>query len=108
MRVHEHFEWDDAKSESNLQKHEVSFADAAYVLADELGDRFHVDMFDPKHSAIEDRYVTLASHPDDRDLVMVISWTDRSTESTQVTRIISARMANRKERKRYAQEINDG
>jgi hypothetical protein len=47
-----------------------------------------------------------ASHPDDRNNVLIISWTDRSTEDARVTRIISARAAKPAERKRYVQEIS--
>ena len=35
MRLHENFEWDEAKAEKNLKKHRVSFGDAALVLADD-------------------------------------------------------------------------
>ena len=63
------------------------------MLADEAGDVFHVEEYDHEHSTGEDRYVTTASHPDDRGIVLVIAWTDRSTEHVQVTRIISARVA---------------
>ena len=105
MRLHEHFEWDDEKSRKNLRKHGVSFDDAAFVLADESADEFHVEEFDVQHSASEDRYLTTASHPADRSIVLIIAWTDRSTEKTQVTRIISARAATPAERKRYVKEI---
>jgi uncharacterized DUF497 family protein len=107
MRLHEHFEWDQQKADRNLKKHRVSFDDAALVLADEDGDTFHVEEYDRSHSTAEDRYVTTASHPEDRRIVVVISWTDRSTEHAKVTRIISARVATRAERKRYAKEISD-
>ena len=70
------------------------------------GDKFHVEEYDRRHSIGEDRYVTTASHPDDRDIVLVIAWTDRSTEQAKITRIISARAAKRAERKRYVKEIS--
>ena len=107
MSLHENFEWDEEKSHKNLKKHGVSFDDAALVLADEDGGRFHVEEFDDEHSNGEDRYVTTASHPDDRNLVLIISWTDRSTEHAKITRIISARMATPAERRIYAKEIRD-
>ena len=106
MILHEHFEWDAAKAEKNLKRHGVSFDDAALVLADEAADRFHVEEYDAKHSDDEDRYVTTASHPDDRRIVLVISWTDRSTKQAKITRIISARVATPAERRRYAKEIS--
>jgi uncharacterized protein len=105
MMLHESFEWDEDKAAKNLKKHAVSFDDAALVLADPDGDRFHVEEYDLPHSADEDWYVTTASHPDQRTMVPVISWIDRSTEDAKVTRIISARVATSAERKRYAKEI---
>jgi len=80
MMLHENFEWDEDKSLKNLKKHGVSFDDAAWVLADADADRYHLEEFDSSHSTEEDRFVTTASHPDDRSVVLIISWTDRSTE----------------------------
>jgi uncharacterized DUF497 family protein len=106
MTLHDNFEWDDNKARRNLRKHGVSFDDAALVLADEDADKFHIEEFDRKHSADEDRYVTTASHPDDRTIVLIIAWTDRSTENARVTRVISARAATAAERRKYAKEIS--
>jgi uncharacterized protein len=106
MMLHKHFEWDEDKAQKNLKKHGVSFDDAALVLSDEEGDRYHVEEFDEQHSNGEDRYVTTASHPDDRGIVLMIAWTDRSTEDAKITRIISARVATSAERKRYVKEIS--
>jgi uncharacterized protein len=103
--LHENFEWDDAKARANLKKHGVSFDDVAIVLADEDGDSFHLEEYDGEHSTGEDRYKTTASHPADRSIVLIISWTDRSTEEARITRIISARVATRAERRRYVKEI---
>jgi uncharacterized DUF497 family protein len=105
MILHDNFEWDEDKAQKNLEKHGVSFDDAALVLADEDGDRVHVEEYDRQHSTGKDRYTTTASHPDDRSIVLVIAWTDRSTEHANVTRIISARAAKPAERKRYVKEI---
>lgn len=106
MMLHENFEWDEDKARKNLKKHSVSFDDAALVLTDEDGDTFHIEEFDRQHSADEDRYVTTGAHPDDRSIVLIIAWTDRSTEKAKVTRIISARVATPAERKRYVKEIS--
>lgn len=67
---------------------------------------FHVEEYDRRHSTGEDRFVTTASHPDDRSIVLVIAWTERSTEYAKITRIISARAATPAERKRYVKEIS--
>jgi len=106
MTLHDNFEWDDDKARRNLRKHGVSFDDAALVLADEDAQKFHIEEFDRQHSVDEDRYVTTASHPDDRAIVLIIAWTDRSTENAKVTRIISARAATAAERRKYAKEIS--
>jgi uncharacterized DUF497 family protein len=79
---------------------------AALVLADEDADAFHVEEYDGAHSNDEDRYVTTASHPQDRTIVLIVAWTDRSTEDAKITRIISARAAKPAERKRYVKEIS--
>jgi hypothetical protein len=79
MMLHENFEWHEDKARANLKKHGVSFDDAAMVLGDEEGSSFHVEEYDGEHSTGEDRYKTTASHPAERDIVLIISWTDRST-----------------------------
>jgi uncharacterized DUF497 family protein len=104
MRVHGSVEWDPGKAAKNLKKHGVSFEDAARVLTDEEGDFFHIEEFDEAHADEEDRYITTASHPDDRGIVLRISWTDRSYRDKRITRIISARFATNRERRNYAQE----
>lgn len=106
MMLHENFEWDEDTAQKNLTKHGVTFDDAALVLSDEAGDVFHVEEYDRQHSVGEDRYVTTASHPDDRSIVLIIAWADRSTEHAKVTRIISARPARPAERRKYVQEIS--
>jgi uncharacterized protein len=105
MRLHDEFEWDEDKADRNLLKHGVSFDDAARILADDEGDLYHIDEYDEGHSVGEDRYVTTASHPDDRSIILRIAWTDRSNEDERITRIISARPATARERRDYAKEI---
>jgi len=64
--------------------------------------------YDTSHSADEGRYVTTGAHPDDRRIVLVIAWTDRSTKDARVTRIISARLATAAEGRAYGEEISQG
>ncbi len=106
MRLHDEFEWDPRKAAANWKKHGVRFEEAAVVLADDEGDAYHVDEPDDEHSVGEDRRITFGSRPDDRGIVLRISWTDRSTTKRKVTRIISARPATKFERKIYGQEIS--
>ncbi len=85
------FEWDDAKAESNEEKHGVSFAEAMTIFADTLS----VTGYDPGHSDDEDRFLTMGMSVDGR--LLVVSHTDRA----EAVRIISAREASRRERKDY-------
>jgi len=85
------FEWDDAKAESNERKHGVSFAEAMTVLADPLS----LTAYDPHHSDDEERYITMGVSVAGR--LLVLSHTDRGEK----VRIISARKANRLERRDY-------
>jgi uncharacterized protein len=85
------FEWDIAKAASNLQKHGVSFEAAARAFEDELSATFP----DPDHSRREARLITYGLGIDGKLLVV------SHTEQGETIRIISARVATNKERKRY-------
>lgn len=89
------FAWDAAKNRANQRKHGVSFEEAQSVFADERGLLIH----DPEHSASEDRFVLLGLSSSLRALVICHCY--RAGDS--VIRIISARKANGRERKLYAQ-----
>lgn len=89
-----HFEWDIAKSATNLSKHGVSFDEASTVFAD----HFSATVYDPDHSQEESRFLTFGMSNTGR--VLAISHTDRGT----AIRIISARIATRHERKMYEED----
>lgn len=89
------FEWDTEKAESNLQKHEVSFEEAATAFFDPLS----LTILDPLHSNEENRFVTIGLSNQQRHLVVVHS------EGDDRIRIISARLAIASERKRYESGI---
>lgn len=63
------FEWDPDKAESNLQKHGVSFAEAATVFFD----LFSITVPDPLHSVAENRFVITGLSYQQRHLVVVHS-----------------------------------
>ncbi len=105
MRLHWKFEWDRRKAKQNIRWHGVSFEDAATVLAQENADVHLIEEYDDEHSDEEDRYRTIGSHPQDRGIVLCISWTQREDEKDSITRIISARAATPGEWKRYAAQI---
>ncbi len=83
--------WDEAKAETNLRKHGVSFAEAATSLRDSLS----VTGYDPDHSVAEDRFVTFGVSYKGRLLVV------SHTEEGNVIRIISSRLAEKQERQIY-------
>jgi uncharacterized protein len=92
------FEWDPDKAASNLEKHSVSFQEAATVFADPLS--YTVD--DPDHSEEEQRFLTLGLSLTGKYLI--VSHTDRQSN----IRIISARTLTNSERKSYAEGDEDG
>jgi len=85
------FEWDPKKATANVQKHNVTFQEAATVFGDPLAITFE----DPDHSTDENRYITFGLSLQKQ--LIVVSHTERGDR----TRIISARLMDRKERKIY-------
>ncbi len=86
------FEWDEKKARQNLEKHDVSFEEAATV----FGDPLSMTIDDPLHSTgDEERYVTIGQSYRRRTLVVV------HCDRKESIRIISARIATRRERKTY-------
>jgi uncharacterized DUF497 family protein len=95
------FEWDEAKNLSNRRKHGVSFEEASQVFRDPL----YVSVQD----RIEDgelRWQTLGLVED--LLLLTVAHTVKEERDdgkwVDVIRIISARTATRKERRRYEDE----
>lgn len=85
------FAWDRPKAAQNLKKHRVSFDEAVTVFYDPMSATFD----DPDHSVAEARFVTIGYSSYERLLVVVHSERDGSS------RIISARLANAKERRNH-------
>ena len=85
------FEWDRTKAVSNLKDHGVSFDEATTV----FGDLVAMNMPDPDHSEGEERFLVLGMSEKSR--LVVVSYAERSPR----TRIISARLATRHERRKY-------
>jgi uncharacterized DUF497 family protein len=92
------FDWDARKAAANQRKHGVTFEEAASAFLDPDG----LDGDDQAHSAAEARRLRLARSASGR--VLVIAYTIRRQGDEEITRIISARRASRKERKSYAQD----
>ncbi|MBF8251497.1 MAG: hypothetical protein HW382_1125 [Deltaproteobacteria bacterium] len=85
------FEWDPKKSAANERKHDITFQEASTV----FGDRLAMTFADPDHSKNEERYLTFGLSMQNR--LLVVSHTERGEK----TRIISARLMDRKERRIY-------
>lgn len=83
------FEWDSEKAQINKRKHKVSFETAANVFFDEN----RIELRDEEHSDDEDRWQVIGAV----DEVLFVVYTDREDR----TRIISARKANKAERRIY-------
>ena len=88
------FEWDPVKGAENLRKHGVSFAEASTVFGDPLA----MLMTDPDHSVDEERYLLLGRST--RRTLLVVAFAERPPR----TRLISARPATRRERRRYEED----
>ena len=87
--MEQEFEWDEKKAELNFRKHGVMFETAATVFLDEN----RLEYYDYEHSTDEDRFITIGM----ADSVLFVVYTVRYPK----TRIISARLANERERKMY-------
>ena len=85
------FDWNPQKAATNLAKHNVSFDEASTIFDDILSYTFA----DKWHSIGEQREITIGYSSGNRLLIVV------STERESVIRIISAREANKHERKEY-------
>ena len=111
------FEYDEEKNKRNIQKHGISFKNAARVFFDY--DR--IELYDEENSQLEDRYNTIGSLVEgthgaiignvqsykstDEDILFVV-YTERlrkvnNNQDVDVTRLISARFATNFERGLY-------
>jgi uncharacterized DUF497 family protein len=92
MRYDE-FEWDDDKAAQNLATHGISF-EAARLAFD---DTFAVERVDRRESYAEDRFILLGMV---QGRLLAVAYTLRGER----VRIISARYAEPRERRRYHEE----
>lgn len=88
------FEWDVEKAKTNSRNHGVTFDEASTVFGDPLA----LLMPDPDHSLDEKRYLLLGRSSQHRLVVVAFA------ERTPRTRLISARRATQRERRRYEEE----
>ena len=86
------FDWDPKKAESNQEKHGVSFPDAASVFLDPMAWTFP----DPDHSRGEERFITIGRSINGE--LVVVAHVEPGEDRI---RIISARIATKRERHDY-------
>jgi uncharacterized DUF497 family protein len=87
-----YFEWDQNKNASNSKKHGVSFEEAKTVFSDD----FARLISDPEHSKEEERFILLGESIESNLLIVCHCIRDEDS-----VRIISARKADKKERRTY-------
>lgn len=90
------FEWDDEKARLNLRKHRVSFDEAETV----FDDPYARVIDDPDHSAEEERAIIIGRSS--RNRLLFVSYAARKER----IRIISGRVASRKEHRTYEEEYD--
>lgn len=89
------FEWDDDKAASNLRKHQIAFERAAEVFRD------------PLHETVEDEFAVgeqrfrTTGAVRGIGLIVVIHTVDGEGREDELIRLISARLADRHERRAY-------
>ncbi len=89
------FEWDPKKERLNIQKHNVTFEEAAYVFSD----KYSLSMFDEEHSQEEERWILLGKSLS--AMILVVVHTFRGSDGVETVRIISARKATKNEQQIY-------
>ena len=87
------FEWDRRKALSNQRKHGVSFADATTVF-----DNPRAWIFDDEEHSMDEEQREIAIGHSTSNRLLLVSFVERWPG---VVRVISARPATRKERKKY-------
>jgi uncharacterized DUF497 family protein len=94
------FEWNLSKAQSNERKHGVSFEEAQTVFYDENARL----IYDPEHSIEEDRFLMLGMSNEFRLLIVSHLYKESDVYDglrLRLIRIISARLATRRERQQY-------
>jgi len=86
------FEWDGKKNQLNIKRHGISFEHAARVFTDPL----RKEDYDERHSNHEENRIFSIGVAENR--LLFVSFTEPDTETI---RIISARKANKHERRYY-------
>jgi len=92
------FEWDLMKARTNQRKHRITFEDATNVFDDPYA-LFEQDRADEETGELRWQAIGLVEGM----ILLLVAHTVRGEGQDEVIRLISARRADRKERKRYEQ-----
>ena len=90
------FIWDNDKALKNLKKHSVSFEDATTVFTGPLS----LTISDVLHSHDEERFIIIGQSIENKMIVVI------HTDLWDTIRIMSARLATKRERKNYESKSN--
>jgi uncharacterized DUF497 family protein len=88
------FDWGPKKARSNRHKHKVTFDEARDVWNDTLG----IDEPDDREDYAEERWNRIGMA---EGRLLVVTYTARFNNGDEIIRIISARPAESRERRRY-------
>jgi uncharacterized protein len=91
--VRRRFDWDPSKASVNARKHDVDFLDALEAFDDPYHLREQDARFD--YGEVRERLIGRAGN----DIILVVF-----TEREGLTRLISARKASRRERRKYSRD----
>ena len=91
------FDWNENKNRINHKKHRILFEEAKSVFYDKNARLIH----DPDHSTEEERYILLGLSEKFRLLTVCHCY----RENERVIRIISARKADKKEKREYTEAL---
>lgn len=89
------FEWHETKAKTNAKKHGVTFKEAITCFYDPC----QVAFYDPEHSEDEDREIMIAHS--ERGRLLLVCY----TVINDMIRLISARLATKREVKTYEEGI---
>ena len=89
------FEWNSTKAQLNFSKHGISFEEASTI----FGDPLSITSPDPDHSEEEARWISIGVSTNFKTIVVV------HTDRAETLRIISARLATKRERECYERGI---
>ena len=89
------FEWNSSKAQFNFSKHGISFEEATTI----FGDPLSITSPDPDHSQEEGRWITIGVSTNLKTIVVV------HTDQLETVRIISARLATKREKGCYEHGI---